>query len=81
MFSSSLEKINFQSHRPQSIATDISVGKELLAIGYKADSTIDIYQINDFNKQPLTIKAADGWKHIKMDIIGNLALINLNNTF
>lgn len=43
MFSSYLEPLDFQSHRPASTVTDISVGKDLLALGYIADNIIDIY--------------------------------------
>lgn len=77
---SKLIPIDFKPIR-QSIARDITVDNDYIAIGYHnisantTQSAVDIYGIESLIPQPTTLLLDNPYRKIKLDINGNLAVI------
>ena len=77
---SNMEFINFVIMRAGPVS-DLSIGQNYVAIGYKNISTIDIYAIDPSTPtQPLSIKMPSAWNTIKMDTLDNLAVATSVNS-
>lgn len=59
--------MDFTPKNEKSQPTDISIGSIYLAIGYKDERIIDIYDLNSLNSEPITITIDNNWKYMKMD--------------
>ena len=54
--------------------TDLSIGLNYVALGYKTTNTIDIYYLPNPDKLPTTLTLPTSWNAIRMDTLDNLII-------